>query len=248
MRKFDPLHEPTADKSALKCFDYAYLTEMTRLGTQSVVRVEEISKKELRNNTFKLLKGSPSGKMTDCLLLYIVLLKRGLIVLRPGPHECDILNLGIVFFFFCLFFRLFVLFCFVFTQIRADGAFKSCLESGFKTMRFRWVESSSISISSGKKKHLRLQKYPDWCEPGLRHTVETVDCQQSLGIIARVCMLNAREQGKRAREKTEREDGSLYFFCLCTSSLLDWLLFRVLLSLNPTDTTCTACSLGTRLP
>lgn len=135
MRKFDPLHEPTADKSALKCFDYAYLTEMTRLGTQSVVRVEEISKKELRNNTFKLLKGSPSGKMTDCLLLYIVLLKRGLIVLRPGPHECDILNLGIV--FFCLFFRLFVLFCFVFTQIRADGAFKSCLESGFKTMRFR---------------------------------------------------------------------------------------------------------------
>ena len=78
-----------------------------------MVRVEEISKKELRNNTFKLLKGSPSGKMTDCLLLYIVLLKRGLIVLRPGPHECDILNLGIVFvFFFCLFFRLFVLFCF----------------------------------------------------------------------------------------------------------------------------------------
>ena len=118
MRKFDPLHEPTADKSALKCFDYAYLTEMTRLGTQSVVRVEEISKKELRNNTFKLLKGSPSGKMTDCLLLYIVLLKRGLIVLRPGPHECDILNLGIVFFFFLSFFSsffssfCFVLFCF----------------------------------------------------------------------------------------------------------------------------------------
>ena len=54
-----------------------------------------------------------------------------------------------------------------------------------------------------KKKHLRLQKYPDSCEPGLRHTVETVDCQQSLGIIARVCMLNASEQGKRAREKTE---------------------------------------------
>ena len=76
--------------------------------------------------------------MADCLLLYIVLLKRGLIVLRPGPHECDILNLGIVFFFFFVFFfRLFVLFCFVFTQIRADGAFKSCLESGFKTMRFR---------------------------------------------------------------------------------------------------------------
>ena len=113
MRKFDPLHEPTADKSALKCFDYAYLTEMTRLGSQSVVRVEEISKKELRNNTFKLLKGSPSGKMTDCLLLYIALLKRGLILLRPGPHECDILNLGIVF-FFCLFFPsfCFVLFCF----------------------------------------------------------------------------------------------------------------------------------------
>ena len=72
-----------------------------------MVRVEEISKKELRNNTFKLLKGSPSGKMTDCLLLYIVLLKRGLIVLRPGPHECDILNLGIVFFFFFFF----VFFC-----------------------------------------------------------------------------------------------------------------------------------------
>ena len=155
---------------------------------------------------------------------------------------------GYCFFFFVFFFRLFVLFCFVFTQIRANGAFKSCLESGFKTMRFRWVESISISISCGKKKHLRLQKYPDWCEPGLRHTVETVDCQQSLGIIARVCMLNASEQGKRAREKTEREDGSLYFFCLCTSSLLDWLLFRVLLSLNPTDSTCTACSLGTRLP
>ena len=52
--------------------------------------------------------------MADCLLLYIVLLKRGLIVLRPGPHECDILNLGIVFFFFCLFFSsfCFVLFCF----------------------------------------------------------------------------------------------------------------------------------------
>ena len=114
MRKFDPLHEPTADKSALKCFDHAYLTEMTRLGTQSVVRVEEISKKEVRNNTFKLLKGSPSGKMTDCLLLYIVLLKRGLIVLRPGPHECDILNLGIVFFFFFFLFFLVFLFCFVF--------------------------------------------------------------------------------------------------------------------------------------
>ena len=84
---------------------------MTRLGTQSVVRVEEISKKELRNNTFKLLKGSPSGKMTDCLLLYIVLLKRGLIVLRPGPHECDILNLGIVFVLFFLSF--FSSFCFV---------------------------------------------------------------------------------------------------------------------------------------
>ena len=113
MRKFDPLHEPTADKSALKCFDYAYLTEMTRLGSQSVVRVEEISKKELRNNTFKLLKGSPSGKMTDCLLLYIVLLKRGLIVLRPGPHDCDILNLGIVFFFLSFFSSFcFVLFCF----------------------------------------------------------------------------------------------------------------------------------------
>lgn len=111
MRKFDPLHEPTADKSALKCFDYAYLTEMTRLGSQSVVRVEEISKKELRNNTFKLLKGSPSGKMTDCLLLYIALLKRGLILLRPGPHECDILNLGIVFFFLSFFFVF--LFCFV---------------------------------------------------------------------------------------------------------------------------------------
>ena len=137
MRKFDPLHEPTADKSALKCFDYAYLTEMTRLGTQSVVRVEEISKKELRNNTFKLLKGSPSGKMTDCLLLYIVLLKRGLIVLRPGPNGIFCAWVLFFFFFFCLFFRLFVLFCFVFTQIRADGAFKSCLESGFKTMRFR---------------------------------------------------------------------------------------------------------------
>ena len=80
-----------------------------------MVRVEEISKKELRNNTFKLLKGSPSGKMTDCLLLYIVLLKRGLIVLRPGPHECDNLNVGIVFvFFFLSFFSsfCFVLFCF----------------------------------------------------------------------------------------------------------------------------------------
>ena len=124
MRKFDPLHEPTADKSALKCFDYAYLTEMTRLGTQSVVRVEEISKKELRNNTFKLLKGSPSGKMTDCLLLYIVLLKRGLIVLRPGPHECDILNLGIVFFFF-FFLSFFSSFCFVLFCFYPDSCGRS---------------------------------------------------------------------------------------------------------------------------
>ena len=107
MRKFDPLHEPTADKSALKCFDHAYLTEMTRLGTQSVVRVEEISKKEVRNNTFKLLKGSPSGKMTDCLLLYIVLrvLTWSTRMRYFEPGYC-------FFFFFFVFFFVF-LFCFV---------------------------------------------------------------------------------------------------------------------------------------
>ena len=92
MRKFDPLHEPTADKSALKCFDCPYLTAMTRLESQSVVRVEEMSKKELRNNTFKTSEGFTLGKGNR--LLYIELLKRGLIVLRPGPHECDIFEPG----------------------------------------------------------------------------------------------------------------------------------------------------------
>ena len=139
MRKFDPLDEPTADKSAIKCFDCPHLTEMTRLGSQSVVRVEEVSKKELRNNTFKTSEGFTLGKGDR--LLYIELLKRGLIVLRPGPHECDIFEPGyccfFVFCFFVFFFVFFFSFCFVFTQIRADGAFKSCLESGFKTMRFR---------------------------------------------------------------------------------------------------------------
>lgn len=68
MRKFDPLDVPTADKSAIKCFDCPHLTEMTRLGSQSVVRVEEISKKELRNNTFKTSEGFTLGKVTDCFI------------------------------------------------------------------------------------------------------------------------------------------------------------------------------------
>lgn len=171
-----------------------YLTEMTRLGGQSVVRVEEISKKRTTEQYIQTSEGFTLGKGDR--LLYIVLLKRGLIVLRPGPHECDICEPG-YFLFFSFFY-----------PDSCGRSFKSNLESGFKTMRFRWIES----ISCGKKKHLRLQKYPDSCEPGLRHTVETVDCQQSLGIIARVCMLNASERGKRAREKTEREGGSLFSF------------------------------------
>ena len=111
MRKFDPLDEPTADKSAIKCFDCPHLTEMTRLGSQSVVRVEEISKKELRNNTFKTSEGFTLGKGDR--LLYIELLKRGLIVVRPGPHECDIFEPGYFFFFLSFFLSFFfVLFCF----------------------------------------------------------------------------------------------------------------------------------------
>ena len=151
--------------------------------------------------------------------------------------------------FFLSFFFVF-LFCFVlfFPRFVRTELLRVVWRAVSKRCGFGELNQFQFQFRAVKKKHLRLQKYPDWCEPGLRHTVETVDCQQSLGIIAPVCMLNASEQGKRAREKTEREDGSLYFFCLCTSSLLDWLLFRVLLSLNPTDSTCTACSLGTRLP
>ena len=87
-----------------------YLTEMTRLGGQSVVRVEEISKKRTTKQYIQTSEGFTLGKGDR--LLYIVLLKRGLIVLRPGPHECDICEPG--YFLFFLFF----------TQIRADGALR----------------------------------------------------------------------------------------------------------------------------
>ena len=171
-----------------------YLTEMTRLGGQSVVRVEEISKKRnygtIHSNLWRVHPRerwqtalySAAKKRLDCTKTWSTRMR----------------HLWTWVFSFLFFFY----------PDSCGRSFKSSLESGFKTMRFRWIES----ISCGKKKHLRLQKYPDSCEPGLRHTVETVDCQQSLGIIARVCMLNASERGKRAREKTEREGGSLFFF------------------------------------
>ena len=75
-----------------------YLTEMTRLGGQSVVRVEEISKKRTTKQYIQTSEGFTLGKGDR--LLYIVLLKRGLIVLRPGPHESDICEPGYFLFFF----------------------------------------------------------------------------------------------------------------------------------------------------
>lgn len=220
MRKCDPLDQPTADKSAIKCFDCPYLTEMARLESQSVVRVEEISKKRTTKQYIQnLWRVHPRERWQTTL--YRAAKKRFDCTKIWSRRIRHFLNLGTVFFS---------------TQIRADGA----LRVVWRVVSKRCYFGELNQFRAVKNKHLRLQKYPDSCEPGLKHTVETVDCQQSLGIIARVCMLNATEQGKRAREKTERIDGSVYFFCLCTSSLLDWLLFRVLLSLNPTDWTCTA--------
>ena len=155
MRKFDPLDEPTADKSALKCFDYAYLTEMTRLGSQSIVRVEEMSKKELWNNTFKTSEGFTLGKGDR--LLYIELLKRGLIGLRPGPHECDIFEPGYIFF----------------TQIRAGGALRVVWRvvsrrCGFGELnQFRAVKKQTFAtprisgfVWTGPKAHSRDGRQP----------------------------------------------------------------------------------------
>ena len=142
-----------------------------------------------------------------------MLLKRGLIVLRPGPHECDIFE-HVFFFFFCFFFLFLFLSLFVFFRFLPRFVRTELLRVVWRAVSKRCGFGELNLFRAVKKKHLRLQKYPDLFEPGLRHTVETVHCQQSLGIIARVCMLNASERGKRAREKTEREGGSLFLLSL----------------------------------
>ena len=146
MRKFDPLDEPTADKSAIKCFDCPYLTEMARLESQSVVRVEEISKKRTTKQYIQnLWRVHPRERWQTTL--YRAAKKRFDCTKIWSRRIRHFLNLGTVFFS---------------TQIRADGA----LRVVWRVVSKRCYFGELNQFRAVKNKHLRLQKYPDsWTGP-----------------------------------------------------------------------------------